>query len=341
MDVRLSLEQQALRDSVIQVVQRLGPKAVGQLDDRDRSAKLDAAVASSGWRDLRSSTPDHAPAASAVEVAIVAEELARGLADASFLGPTLAADMRRLARAPASAGPETVVLTPNLEAPAYADNPGVAIDAAGTEIALNLLPADRGFHVGHVAVPDRVGGIDLTRPTAPTASTPPEPVPGQGRVISEEDVARWTALGLATTCADLVGVMRGAVELSVDYARQRMQYGRPIGTFQALQHLLADSAVHTEGSRSAMLHAAWAVDALAPGEALAAAVTAKAYCARAARAVCETAIQVHGGIGNTWECLAHLYLRRALLSTDVLGGIGASLARVLEFHQIGAVDGLQ
>ena len=56
---------------------------------------------------------------------------------------------------------------------------------------------------------------------------------------------------------------------------------------------------------------------------------AKAYCARAAREVCETAIQVHGGIGNTWECLAHVYLRRALLSADVLGDAGGSVTRVL------------
>ena len=76
-------------------------------------------------------------------------------------------------------------------------------------------------------------------------------------------------------------------------------------------------------------------------DALAAASAAKAYCARAARAVCETAIQVHGGIGNTWECLAHVYLRRALLSTDVLGGVGPSLARVLAARGIGGDDGLR
>ena len=75
-------------------------------------------------------------------------------------------------------------------------------------------------------------------------------------------------------------------------------------------------------SRSVSLHAAWAVDALPADDALAAAAVAKAYCARAARTVCETAIQVHGGIGNTWECLAHVYLRRALLSSDLLGGVG-------------------
>ncbi|HJR26413.1 MAG TPA: acyl-CoA dehydrogenase family protein, partial [Acidimicrobiales bacterium] len=89
------------------------------------------------------------------------------------------------------------------------------------------------------------------------------------------------------------------------------------------------------------LHAAWAVDALAPADALASAALAKAYCARAARSVCEAAIQVHGGIGNTWECLAHVHLRRALLSTDLFGGVGPSLDRVLAHHRIGGGRGLR
>ena len=135
--------------------------------------------------------------------------------------------------------------------------------------------------------------------------------------------------------------MRGAVQLACDYAAERRQYGAAIGSFQAVQHLLADAFVAMEGSRSAALHAAWAVDALPADEALAAGAVAKAYSARAARTVCETAIQVHGGIGNTWECLAHVYLRRALLSSDVLGGAGANLARVLAHHGIGGDDGLR
>ncbi len=89
------------------------------------------------------------------------------------------------------------------------------------------------------------------------------------------------------------------------------------------------------------MHAAWSVDALEPSDALAAAALAKAYCARSALAVCETVIQVHGGIGNTWECLAHAYLRRALLSIDLLGGVGDNLERVLEHHGIGAGRGLR
>ena len=314
MDVRLSPEQQALRDSVAQVVYGLGPRTVGQLDDAERAAKLDAAVAASGWRELRAAEDDGSPLASGVEAAIVAEELARGLADAPFLGPTLAAELRRLASVPAAVAAETV-----------APDGVAAIDAAGAEGALLL----DGRQLLRVALRPAEERIDLTRPSA-LVDRSAEQVPVGS--LTDDGVTRWRALGLALTCADLVGVMGGAVRLAVDYARERRQYGVPIGSFQAVQHLLADAHVATEGSRSVALHAAWAVDALPPGEALAAASLAKAYCARAARSVCETAIQVHGGIGNTWECLAHVFLRRALLSTDLFGGVGKSLDRVLEHH---------
>src|SRR5580698_2097701 len=114
MDVRLSAEQIALRDSVTQVVDRLGPSTVAQLDDGQRADRLDAAVIESGWQDLRTGTDDGGPLASGVETALVAEELGRGVADTSFIGPTLAAELRRLAGAPTSASVETVALDPHL-----------------------------------------------------------------------------------------------------------------------------------------------------------------------------------------------------------------------------------
>ena len=135
--------------------------------------------------------------------------------------------------------------------------------------------------------------------------------------------------------------MRGAIDLAVDYAGARRQFGRPVGSFQAVQHLLADAFVLMEGARSISLHAAWAVDAQPAGDALGAAAAAKAYSARAARRVCETAIQVHGGIGNTWECLAHVHLRRALLSTAAFGGEDLNIERVLTHRGIGATSGLR
>ncbi|HZM32003.1 MAG TPA: acyl-CoA dehydrogenase [Acidimicrobiales bacterium] len=344
MDVRLSPEQQALRDSAAQVVDRLGPHAVRELDDAERAAKLDAAVTASGWRELRTATDGDGPWASGVEAALVAEELGRGLADAPFLGPTLAAELRRLAGAPPAASPETVALAPDL-ADVARGTPGgaVAVDAHGAASALLLVPAPGGHRVAQAAVGAGTDRVDLTRWTAALdpEGAAAEPVADQTRPLDDDAVARWTALGLALTAADLVGTMRGAVDLACGYAKERRQYGQPIGAFQAVQHLLADAFVAVEGSRSAALHAAWAVDALAPAEALAAAAVAKAYAARAARTVCETAIQVHGGIGNTWECLAHVHLRRAILSGDVLGGAGANLARVLDHHGIGGAGGLR
>jgi alkylation response protein AidB-like acyl-CoA dehydrogenase len=335
MDVRLSPEQVALRDAVARAVARLAPATVADLDDVERSAKLDAAVGDSGWRELRSADEHGRPWASAVEVALLAEELARGCADTPFLGPVLASELRRLAGAADALGRETVALRSDLGAPAGLGDEAVALDAFGEPSAIVLVPGDHGASLATVDVPARGTGADLTRPTASLATAGASPVDGS-HLLDTDDLDRWTALALAVTAADLLGTMQGAIALTVDYAKERKQYGNPIGAFQAVQHLLADTLVHVEGTRSATLHAAWAVDALPPADALASAATAKAYAARAALAVCETAIQVHGGIGNTWECLAHVHLRRALLSTDVLGGVGPNLDRVLRHAGIGA-----
>ncbi len=278
---------------------RFGPKAVGQLDDGERAAKLEAAVDASGWRELRTADEDGVPWASGVEAAIVAEELARGVADAAFVGPTLAAELRRLLGAEPATARETVALSGDV-GDLGAD---LAVDAGG---AVGVLASSDGVIV-EAAVGPTFPHTDLTRPSRAVGS----PVRTLGP-LGPEDLTRWTALGLALSAADLVGTMRGAVELATDYAKERRQYGAPIGSFQAVQHLLADAHTLAEGSRSIMIHAAWAVDALAPVDAMAAAAGAKAYCARAALTVGETAIQVHGGIGNTWECMAHVFLRRSL-----------------------------
>lgn len=156
--------------------------------------------------------------------------------------------------------------------------------------------------------------------------------------LSADDVTAWTALAVTLTAADLVGAMEGAVALTTEYAKNRRQYNAAIGSYQAVQHLLAEAAALIEGAISALLHAAWAVDALPPSEALAAAAVAKAFAARAARTVCETSIQVHGGIGNTWECMAHVYLRRCLLSTQLFGDDHVQLS-LLASHRWGAVHG--
>ncbi len=333
-----------MRDSAAQVVDRLGPATVAQLDDAERTGKLDAAVAAAGWRELRTGDDEGGPWASVVEVAVIAEELGRGLADAAFLGPTLAADLRRRAGAPPATENETVALGRNLSQLAWSDETvdATAVDARGARSAVLLLTGAGGRRLGVITLGGPIGGADLTRPVARRAEgAQVTVVDGQTRPLEADDMARWHSLGLAATCADLVGTMRGALALSTDYAKERKQYGAAIGSFQAVQHMLADAHVATEGSRSIALHAAWAVDALPANEALAACSAAKAYCARAARSVCETSIQVHGGIGNTWECLAHVFLRRALFSTEVLGGVGPNLERVLAARGVGGDGGLR
>lgn len=258
MDVRLSSEQQQLRDAAAKLADDLGPGSVADLDDESRIARLEKAVDGTGFRALRSD------GASGVEVAIVAEEFARGLVDVPFLGPVLADELRRtLGREPArpTAEPESA---------------------------------------------------DLTKIVAGVVESPSE----LGE-LSADDTGRWHALALAVTCADLVGAARGTHGLACEYAKVREQYGATIGSYQAVGHLLAESLALIEGSISVSRHAAWAVDELPAAEAIEAARVAKIYCARAALTVCETSIQVHGGIGNTWECLAHVYLRRVLTATEL------------------------
>ena len=114
MDVRLSTEQEALRQAAARVVDELGPHAVGEIGAAERTAKLDAAVSSSGWRELRDADEGGRPLTSGVEVGLIAEELGRGLADVPFVGPILAGELRRMAGAPVSESIETVAFTPDL-----------------------------------------------------------------------------------------------------------------------------------------------------------------------------------------------------------------------------------
>ena len=134
----------------------------------------------------------------------------------------------------------------------------------------------------------------------------------------------WTPLrraldwGEAALCAEMVGGAQHVLETSVDYAKTRQQFGKPIGIYQAISHKLADMLLETESARSATYYAAWAVDADAPDRSLAASI-AKAYVSDAYRRAAGDGIQVHGGIGFTWEHDMHLYFKRAKSSEVTLG----------------------
>jgi alkylation response protein AidB-like acyl-CoA dehydrogenase len=128
------------------------------------------------------------------------------------------------------------------------------------------------------------------------------------------------ALEWATSalCAEMVGGVQKVLETSTEYAKTRHQFGKPIGIYQAVSHKLADMLVLSESGRSATYYAAWTVDADAPDRSLASSM-AKAYVSDAYRKVAGDGIQVHGGIGFTWEHDMHLYFKRAKSSEVTLG----------------------
>jgi alkylation response protein AidB-like acyl-CoA dehydrogenase len=122
----------------------------------------------------------------------------------------------------------------------------------------------------------------------------------------------------AALCAEMVGGVQKVLETSTEYAKTRHQFGKPIGIYQAVSHKIADMLVLSESGKSATYYAAWAVDADAPDRSLASSM-AKAYVSDAYRKVAGDGIQVHGGIGFTWEHDMHLYFKRAKSSEVTLG----------------------
>ena len=128
------------------------------------------------------------------------------------------------------------------------------------------------------------------------------------------------ALDVATAAlvAEMVGGMQRVLDLTVEYAKMRKQFGKPIGMFQAVQHQCADMYLETENSRSAAYYAAWALEEHAPDAAVAVSI-AKVYASDAGRTVGNRGIQVHGGMGFTWENDVHLYYRRAKASETMFG----------------------
>jgi alkylation response protein AidB-like acyl-CoA dehydrogenase len=122
----------------------------------------------------------------------------------------------------------------------------------------------------------------------------------------------------AALCAEMIGGTQKVLETSTEYAKTRHQFGKPIGIYQAVSHKLADMLVLSESGRSATYYAAWAVEADAPDRSLASSM-AKAYVSDAYRKVAGDGIQVHGGIGFTWEHDMHLYFKRAKASEVTLG----------------------
>jgi alkylation response protein AidB-like acyl-CoA dehydrogenase len=204
-------------------------------------------------------------------------------------------------------------------------------DAAASEVILVL--ADGGDGVGLYSVDAAAPGLTATArehidPTRNVFDIEFDGTPAH--LIATADPEAVAALVDDVTiahAADAVGAAQAVLTLAIDYAKVRKQFDQPIGSFQAVQHLCVDMYETVELARSGVIHALWAADAAEPDERHMAALHAKAFAGRLA-SVGDTAIQVFGGIGFTWEHDAHLYLKRLLGWSTFLGGSDRYLAGV-------------
>jgi hypothetical protein len=312
MDLSLSEDDVLIREMSIRMADQIGLRPAGYPLSTQAAWEVIAAADISGLR--RNPREQY----SATSCRLVVEAFARRVCAVPYLGNLLGTDL--LARAAAQpelpGGAVGVVagLSSDLLDLGTAGDGCLAVDA-DVESLVVAREHDGKFGVWGTA-PFDGENFDLARGLV---------VPDISRlfagniVIDEQALNSWRAFALCMIAADLTGVAAGALDEAVAYANRRKQFGVTIGSFQAVQHMLAEQYVHLRACQATTQYAAWCIDALATEDALLAAMTAKARAVLAARSIAETLIQVLGGIGMTWESNAHRYLRRAVLSGALLG----------------------
>jgi alkylation response protein AidB-like acyl-CoA dehydrogenase len=362
MNLELTDEQVALRDTTRRFLADKAPISGHVRELLDDPAGVDDAV----WRGLADLgttgllvPEEHGGAGmTMVEAGVVAEELGAALHPGPWLSTAVAAP-RTLTRICDNGVAATLLVEiadgSTIVTVGVADFESVAADTTGEGIVLRgelgevpdaaaadvlLVFAEGSDGIGLFAVDTDspgfaarpVRGIDQTRKKSRVQldGTPAQRL----ATATPADVTAVIDDLLIATAADALGAARAVMDLAVEYAKVRKQFGQVIGSFQAVQHLCVDMYETVELARSGVIHALWVADAeLGSDERHLAALRAKAFAGRLAT-VGDTAIQVFGGIGYTWEHDAHLYLKRLLTWSALLGGpdrhlveIGARLAK--------------
>jgi alkylation response protein AidB-like acyl-CoA dehydrogenase len=296
--------------------------------------------------------------ASAREAAVVLEELGRAAAPAPFLtsavvATTVLRDAEGDLLASLAAGERTAALAVPLSTAPDGVIPAMRVDADGrltgtvTSVAgaleadVLLVPATTADGLAVYAVPAAasvtpVVSLDMTRQLADVTL---DAVGGE-LVLADAEPAVRRALeaGAALLASEQLGVAQWCLDTTLAYLKERRQFGRVVGGFQALKHRLADLYTGVESARAAARHAAAALAVDDPDIPVATAV-AQAFCSDLAVTAAEEAIQLHGGIGMTWEHPAHLYLKRAKADQIAFGTPGAHRARLAGLVDLPAPSG--
>jgi alkylation response protein AidB-like acyl-CoA dehydrogenase len=193
----------------------------------------------------------------------------------------------------------------------FSNEPGPLVGAAAGSAVLVLADGDGAKLVPTAeATLERIKLIDSTRAYFVARADGGDPLPG--------DIAPAVDSGIVALAAELVGVAQRALDVANEYAKEREQFGRPIGSYQAVSHRLADMLWAVEEARSLTYYAAWCAEAEPESLPLAASM-AKARASDAACEVAHDAIQTLGGIGFTWEHDIHFFLKRARVSAQLMG----------------------
>jgi len=202
----------------------------------------------------------------------------------------------------------------------FTNDPGPLVGAAAGSAVLVLAEGDGAKLVPtDEAALERIELIDATRAYFIARAEGGDPLPG--------DIAPAVDAGMVGLAAESVGVAQRALDMAISYAKEREQFGRPIGAYQAVSHRLADMLWDVEEARSLTYYAAWCADAQPESLPLAASM-AKARASDSATSVTHNAIQTLGGIGFTWEHDVHFFLKRARVSAQLMGSAGQHRERV-------------
>src|SRR5213592_14083 len=313
MDFAFSPDQQLLKNSARAFLdEHMKPAAVRLLweDPRGESETTWKEMAQHGWLGLSLPEAYGGSALGMIETAILLEEMGRAAAPGPYFPTVLAGRAIEEAGSDAQKNAKGWALTGTKRFVPWAHVADVLLVPARTPEGLTLFlvdPSAARLTLEPTPVMDlatRLASVRLD--TVPVARDAVLGSPGEAGPLLAS-LLRRAALGAA---AEMLGAARRCLDMAVAYAKVREQFGQPIGSFQAIRHKCAEMLLEVENSHAAVYYAAWALDAKAEDAELAPSV-AKAYVGDAARRVCGEAIQVHGGIGFTWEYDLHLYFKRA------------------------------
>lgn len=310
-------------------------------DPADKADDLWRALADFGLPGLLAPAEAGGLGLSMLEAALASEALGAAVAPVAFLGVALAplalqrggSAAQQAEWLPRLATGEVTAAVAISEATAGARD-GAGVTASAGRLNGTALFVPGGLGAGLLVVADRDGGVWLVRGDASGlarslmanidetrrlaeltfADTPAEPLGGGAALLDALRDAGWILLA-----ADTLGAAQAMLDKAVAYARERRQFGRVIGSFQAVKHLCAEMAAELEPARALVWYAAYAFDH-APQEAPLAAAHAKAHLSEIGRFIARTAVEVHGGMGMTDLLGLHFWFKRIGLNRQLLGG---------------------